>query len=136
MRRRDNGFTLIEALVAMGLVVIIAIGSAQLFTVAIARNLSAREQLAMALLASTTVDDLAVAAAGGTIVLSPPDSLERITDGWSDTAVQSGRTYVRRWRVVTVAGFGDEVVAIAVRVTPESGPGDIRVITIRERRRP
>ena len=130
------GFTLIESLIATGLVVTIALGSAQLFTVAIARNLSAREQLAMSLLASTKVNDLAAAASDGTIAISPADCIERVTDGCADTAVDNGRTYVRRWRVSLVAGFADDVVAIAVRVTPANGAGDIRVGTIREWRRP
>ena len=129
----NSGFTLVESLVAMGLVVSIALGSAQLFTSAITRNLAAREQLAMSLLASTKVTDLAAAAADGTVALSPTDSLARTTDGWADVQVQAGRAFVRRWRVSLVQGFGDEVVAIAVRVSPAAGPGELRVATIRER---
>jgi Tfp pilus assembly protein PilV len=136
MSCRHAGFTLVESLVATGLVVVIALGSAQLFIVAIARNMSAREQLAMALLASTKVNDLAASAADGTIVLSPADSLERTVAGWTDTAMQAGRAYVRRWRVSQVHGFGDEVVALAVRVTPVAGTADVRIVTIRERWRP
>jgi hypothetical protein len=68
--------------------------------------------------------------------LSPPDSLDRSADGWSDTAVQSGREYVRRWRISLIPGFVDDVVAIAVRVTPEAGPGNLDVVTVRERWRP
>jgi prepilin-type N-terminal cleavage/methylation domain-containing protein len=129
----NSGFTLVESLVAMGLVVSIALGSAQLFTSAITRNMAAREQLAMSLLASTKVNDLAAAAADGTIALSPSDSLARTTDGWADVQVEAGRAFVRRWRVSLVQGFGDEVVAIAVRVSPAAGPGELRVATIRER---
>ena len=135
MPRHSAGFTLIESLVAMGLIVIIALGSAQLFTIAIARNLAARDQLAMALLASTKVHDLGAAAADGAIALSPSDSLERPTSGWSDTQMAAGRSYARRWRVSTVPGFVDDVVSIAVCVTPAAGPGELRVVTIRERRR-
>ena len=136
MRHRYDGFTLIESLVAMGLVVTIALGSAQLFTVAIARNLSAREQLVMSLLASTKVNDLAAAATQGTIVSSPSDSLDRASDGWADTLVHAGRAYVRRWNVASVPGLDDAVVAIAVRVAPEAGVGEVRIVTIRERSRP
>lgn len=136
MPRQHDGFTLIESLVAMGLVVSIALGSAQLFTLAIARNLAAREQLAMTLLASTKVNDLAAAAAGGTIELSPADSLERTAAGWFGTATQAGRAYVLRWRVAAVAGFDGDVVAIAVRVVPEAGRGEVRLTTIREWSRP
>ena len=137
MSRRYDGFTLIESLVAMGLVVTVALGSAQLFSVAIARNLHAREQLVMSLLAAAKVNDLAAAAADGTIALSPPESLERTSDGCADTPVdEGGRPYVRRWRVSRVAGFGDEAVAIAVRVTPAAGAGEVRIATIREWWRP
>lgn len=136
MPHRSAGFTLIESLVAMALVVSIALGSAQLFTVAIARNLSAREQLAMSLLASTKVNDLAASAADGTIALSPPDALERETPNCSDTATEDRRSYLRRWRISRVPGFGDDVVAIAVRVTPVAGVGELRVATVREWWRP
>lgn len=120
----------------MALVVAIALGSAQLFSIALARNVAAREQLAMSLLASTKVDDLAAAAAAGTIAISPSDSLDRVTEGCADTAADNGRTYLRRWRLSRVSGLADDVVAIAVRVTPVSGVGDVRVATIREWRRP
>lgn len=137
MPRQYDGFTLIESLVAMGLVVTVALGSAQLFSIAIARNLHAREQLVMSLLAETKVNDLSAAAADGTIAISPSDSLERTATGCADTPVDGGgRPYVRRWRISRVTGFADDVVAIAVRVTPEAGAGEVRVATVREWRRP
>ena len=136
MLRQCDGFTLFESLIAMGLVVTIAIGSAQLFAIAIARNLSSREQLALSLLASAKVNDLAAAAAAGTIDISPSDSIERLSECCADTTVDNGRLYVRRWRLARVPGFGDEVVSIAVRVTPASGGGDARIATIREWRKP
>jgi prepilin-type N-terminal cleavage/methylation domain-containing protein len=135
MRRPQDGFTLIESLVAMGLLVVIALGSAQLFTMALARNISAREQLAMSLLASTKVDVLAALAADGTIAWSPQDSLERSVAGYVDAPVAGGRGYVRRWRVSAVQGYDDDAVAIAVRVTA-AGSGDVRLVTIRGRGRP
>lgn len=137
MTRHSDGFTLIESLVAMAIVVAIALGSAQLFTVAIARNMAAREQLAMSLLASTKVNDLAAAASDGSIAISPPDSLDCSAADFADTAVDNGRSYVRCWRISRVPGFGDDVVAIAVRVTPAAGGGgDVRLATIREWWRP
>jgi prepilin-type N-terminal cleavage/methylation domain-containing protein len=132
----SRGFTLVESLVAMALVMVIALGSAQLFTIAIARNLFAREQLSLSLLASTKVSDLAAAAADGTIAISPAESLDVETDGCADTAVDSGRVYVRRWRVSRVPGFGDDVIGIAVRVMPASGASEVRLATVREWRRP
>jgi len=136
MPRQHDGFTLIESLVAMGLVVTVALGSAQLFGVAIARNLHARDQLVMSLLATAKVNDLAAAAAGGSIALSPSDSLDRPADGCTDTLVDDGRIYVRRWRISRVSGFADDAVAIAVKVTPAAGAGEVRLATIREWWRP
>jgi prepilin-type N-terminal cleavage/methylation domain-containing protein len=136
MSPHSDGFTLIESLVAMGLVVTIALGTAQLFSIAIARSLFAREQLAMSLIASTKVDDLAAAAADGSIAISPDDALARSASGFADTAVGQGRTYVRRWRVSRVPGFGDDVVGITVSVTPAFGTGEVRIAAIREWWRP
>lgn len=136
MLRQSAGFTLIESLVAVGLVTAIALGSAQLFTVAIARNLAAREQLAMSLLASTKVNDLAAAAAAGSIAISPSDSLDCRAADHADTAVDNGRSYVRCWRISRVPGFADDVVSIAVRVTPAAGGGEVRLAAIREWWRP
>ena len=137
MRRQQGGFTLIESLVATGLLVTIALGSAQLLTMSIARNLAARDQLSMSLLASTKVDDLAAQAADGSIAISPGDTLDRDVDGWCDTPVEGGRHFVRRWQVTRVEGFvDDDVVGIAVRVRPAAGSGDTRLVTIRERRLP
>jgi Tfp pilus assembly protein PilV len=137
MRRQQCGFTLIESLVATGLLVTIALGSAQILTMAIARTRAARDQLSMSLLASTKVDDLAARAADGSIEFSPADTLDRDVDGWRDTATEGGRTFIRRWQVSRVEGFTDgTVVGIVVRVRPESGPGDTRIVTIRERRLP
>ena len=123
MLRHSDGFTLIESIVAMGLVVSIAAVSAQLFGLALARNLAAREQLAMSLLASTKVNDLAAAAADGTIA---------VPSAGEDTAVQGGRTYRRRWTVSRVPGFGDDAAAIALAVTPVAGAGEVRLASIRE----
>ena len=137
MRRRQGGFTLIESLVATGLLVTIALGSAQILTMSVTRTRAARDQLSMSLLASTMVDELAAQAADGSIEMSPPDTLERDVDGWCDRTLEGGRTFVRRWQVRRVEGFTDEsAVGIVVRVLPESGPGDTRIVTIRERRLP
>ena len=137
MRRQPDGFTLIESLVVTGLLVSIALGSAQILTMAIARTRAARDQLSMSLVASTMVDDLAARAADGSIEMSPADTLDRDVAGWCDRSTEGGRTFVRRWQVRRVEGFADETaVGIVVRVLPEAGPGEMRIVTIRERRLP
>ena len=47
--------------------------------------------------------------------------------------MQGGRAYVRRWRISAVDGYDDDVVAIAVRVMPSAGRGEVSLVTIRER---
>jgi type II secretory pathway pseudopilin PulG len=130
---RDSGFSLVEALIAMGLTVTVALGTAQLFSVAIAQNLAARDQTLMGLAAAAKIDDLAAAVAAGTIAATPADTLDRDADGCHDNVEQSGRTYARRWRIAEVPGFGANAYAIAVRVTPLAGGWELRLATVRRR---
>ena len=127
----DTGFSLVEALIATGLTVTVALGTAQLFSVAIARNLAARDQTLMGLAAAAKIDDLAAAVASGPIAATPDDALDRNADGCYDSVEQSGRTYVRRWRIAAVPGFGASAYAIAVRVMPLAGGWELRLATVR-----
>jgi type II secretory pathway pseudopilin PulG len=132
MSSSDRGFTLIEAIVACAVLVAICAGTTQLFALAIGHNLIARQQLVMGVLASAKLDELAAALGGGPIVLSPADALERNTAGYVEEVVEAGRTYLRRWRIADVPGFGGEACAISVRVMPAAGAGgDVRFTTIR-----
>ena len=130
---RSSGFSLVEALIALGLTTTIALGTAQLFSIAIAQNLAARDQTLMGLAAAAKIDDLAAAVASGSIAITPVDALERDADGCHDTVEQSGRSYVRRWRVATVPGYGPDAYAIAVRVAPIAGGWGLRLATVRRR---
>ena len=130
---RSSGFSLVEALIAVGLTTTIALGTAQLFSIAIAQNLAARDQTLMGLAAAAKIDDLAAAVASESIAVTPGDALERDADGCHDTIERSGRTYVRRWRVAPVPGFGPDAFAIAVRVAPIAGGWELRLATVRRR---
>ena len=127
----DSGFSLVEALIATGLTVTVALGTAQLFSMAIAQNLAARDQTVMGLAAAAKIDDLAAAVATGTIAATPEDALDRNADGCYDNVVQSGRAYVRRWRIAAVPGFGASAYSIAVRVMPLTGGWELRLATVR-----
>ena len=143
MSRSDGGFTLIEAIVACGLLVAISVGATQLFGLAIAQNMIARQQLVMGVLASAKLDEVSAALGGGPIVLSPADALDRNAerriagrniafDGYAETIAEAGRTFVRRWKIADVPGFSGEAYAISVRVLPAAGAGgDVRFTTIR-----
>jgi type II secretory pathway pseudopilin PulG len=118
MMRVSPGFTLIEALVAAGLLVTAALGTAQLFALATAQNAFARQQLIMSGLVSAKIDALA----GG---------LPGAAEG-TETIVESGRPYACRWRVVEVPGYGTEALAITVVVSPVAGAGgEVRFTSIR-----
>ena len=128
--RSAPGFTLIETLVACGLLVAIALGTMQLFVYAVKGNDAARDQLLMGTLASARLDRLAVAAREGTLAITPADTLDRVDPCCSESIVQSGRRYVCRWRVAYAAGYGTDVFAIAVRVVAANG-GGLTVTTMR-----
>jgi Tfp pilus assembly protein PilV len=130
---RSAGFSLVEALVATGLTMTVALGCAQLFSIAIAQNLAARDQTLMGLAAAAKIDDLSVAAS---IAVTPADTLERDVPGFYDIVDQSGRTYVRRWRVAILPGFGADACTIAVRVAPMAGGWELRLATVRRREIP
>jgi type II secretory pathway pseudopilin PulG len=130
-RSHPRGFTLIEVIIAAGLLVAIALGSAQLFALAIRQSLSAKQQLVMSVLAARKIDELVAAVAAGPISPSPADSLDRAVDGFADVADEAGARYLRRWQVTPLAAFGGTAVAIAVRISaPTIGTADVQVITI------
>jgi prepilin-type N-terminal cleavage/methylation domain-containing protein len=124
-----RGFTLLEVTIATGLLVVIALGSAQLFVLAVRHNVSARQQLVMTLAAARKVDELSAAAAVGLLASSPPDALERSAAGFADTAVEAGVVCVRRWCVAPLPAYGGRLMAIAVRVSV-AGAGDVQIVTI------
>jgi type II secretory pathway pseudopilin PulG len=126
---RPWGFTLIEVLIATGLLVVMALGSAHLFVLAVHHTVSAKQQLVMSLAAARKVDDLSAAAATRPVPASPPGALERGADGFADVTVEAGMVCVRRWLIAPLPGRG--VIAIAVRVSVP-GAGDVQIVTVRE----
>jgi len=129
--RSTHGFTLIEVTVATGLLVVIALGTAQLFALAIRHNLSAKRQLAMSLAAARKADELCAAAAAGPLPVSPPDALERGAEGFADVTEDAGMICVRRWRVSSPPGYAGGAIAIVVRVIV-AGAGDAQIVTVCE----
>jgi prepilin-type N-terminal cleavage/methylation domain-containing protein len=125
------GFTLIEVTVATGLLVVIALGSAQLFGLALHHNVAARQQLVMTLAAARKIDELSAAAAAGSIAVSPADALERGAEGFADVTVEGGVICVRRWLVSEPPGYARRAIAIVVRVSV-AGARDVQITTICE----
>ena len=118
MSRPSAGFTLIEAMIAAGLLVTAALGTVQLFALATAQNAVARHQLIMTGLAAAKLDDLAAG--------------PLFTGDGAETIVESGRAYARRWHVTEVPGYSMAAWAMTVIVTPVTGAGgEVRLTTIR-----
>ena len=119
MSHASDGFTLVEAIVAAGLLVTAALGTAQLFALATSQNAFARQQLIMSGLASAKIERLAAAGIAG-------------AGEGAETIVESGRSYQCRWRIVEVPGYGPEAFAVTVVVSPAAGAGgDVRFTSLR-----
>lgn len=127
---RADGFTLLEVTIATSLLVVIALGSAQLFVLALHHTTAAKQQLVMALVAARKIDELSAAAAAGPLPASPPDALDRGAEGFADVIVEGGVVCVRRWQISPVPGYG-AAISIAVRVSV-AGAGDVQMVTICE----
>lgn len=121
MTRDSSGFTLIEVIVAAGLLIAVSVGVAHLFGFTIAQNHVARQQLVMGLLAAAKLDDLSSAIATG-VTVTPAQ----------ETIADSGRSYDRRWEIASVPGYGaDALVVSVVVIDPTRHAPDVRLTTIR-----
>lgn len=129
-----NGFTLIETLVATGLIVTAVAGLAQLFALSV-RFTRDSGQFGVALVGAQDKLELLRASAFGydgdgapvtdaSLSASPPDSLETDLPGYVDwlddlghaRGTADGASYVRRWRVSVIAADDPEAIAIDVCV--------------------
>jgi len=121
MTRDISGFTLIEVIVAAGLLLAVSVGAAHLFGFTVAQNHVARQQLVMGLLAAAKLDELSAGIAIGVV-----SSAEQ------ETVLDFGRSYNRRWQIDPVPGYRADAVAVSVQVEdPTRHVPDVRLTTIR-----
>ena len=134
LRSRTNGFTLVEVLVATGILVTIAAGSAQLFAVAIRHGVAARQQLAMSVAASRKIDELAASVARNAAPSTATGALDGAVEGFSGVTFECGASFQRRWTIAPLAAYSATAVVILVRVVPIASRAapDLEVVTIRE----
>jgi prepilin-type N-terminal cleavage/methylation domain-containing protein len=137
-RSFSRGFTLVEVIVATGILVTIAAGTTQLFAVAIRQSAAARQQLAMSLAASAKIEDVAAMVASADAPVLTAGAIDRAIEGYSDVVVQSGTAFERRWIVAPLSSYAPTAVLITVRVVARGAQGaqPIEVVTIREARTP
>jgi prepilin-type N-terminal cleavage/methylation domain-containing protein len=132
---RDEGFTLLEVTIATSLLVVVALGSAQLFVLAVGHNVTARQQLLLTLAAARKADELCAAAAAGPPRPSPHDALERDVEGFSDVSVEAGMSCARRWLLKAPTGYPAGLLAVVVRARGADGHA-VQMATVCEAPRP
>jgi type II secretory pathway pseudopilin PulG len=135
--RGARGSSLVEVLVAMGLVVGAVGAVAPLVALATRANLQARRTSFAAVVAQAKLEALLPDLDLG-LNPSPAGTLSRNTDGWFDFVDRHGRTlgsgemlpagtdFIRRWSVQRVANAATTIVQVAVidvrsQVSPGSG---------------
>jgi type II secretory pathway pseudopilin PulG len=137
-RFASHGFTLVETLIATGMIVTAIAGLAQLFALSV-RFTRDSGQFGTALVAAQdkleslrslrfTYDDNGVAITDPRLLPSPHTSLAenvRACVDWLDDSggvvVERGAAYVRRWRITEIAADDPAAVAIDVCVFDASG---------------
>lgn len=123
LRGSPAGTSLVEAVIAIGILVGAVLAMASLASLALRTSVSGRERSVGLALAAQKLDALSPAAS--TLTPSPEDALIRDAPGFVDWIDAAGRTdstrvgtvFVRRWRVVDVAG-DPSLLAVSVDVAP------------------
>jgi type II secretory pathway pseudopilin PulG len=159
MARSDDGFLVVEALVAIAIAVVLLASIAQFGAIATTSNRRARELTIAALAARRKVEELralawGVDAAGQPLSdpglsPTPPDSLVRDVEPYCDylgsdgESIASGNArppaalFTRRWSITPLADAVDRgvVVQVAVIGSPAAAP-IVRLVDIRMRKAP
>jgi prepilin-type N-terminal cleavage/methylation domain-containing protein len=129
--RERNGFTLIEVLVAAGLMATLALGVAPLFAIAADRNRVARLQTLATLFAWQKVEEIKSLDPAG-LARSAAGSLDSDSAGYFDyldvrgapvgpadsSAPSGGATFVRRWAIAPMSAGPAGLIVIQVLVAP------------------
>src|SRR3954469_18388729 len=135
---RTGGFPLVEVIVATGILVTVAAGTAQLFAIALRREIAARQQLGMSLAASAKIDEVSASVAAGGTPVQSTGAVDRAVPGFADTIVSAGASFQRRWMIAPLPVYSGTAVVIVVRVIPVAvnASPDVEIATIREAARP
>jgi len=151
MTAADRGFSLIEALVAMTIMLVGVLPLAQLMAASTKSNTSARANSLATLLAAAKVESLrAIEWGGAGLAPTPAGALSTNTPGYVEYLDGRGATlneglvagtppvgtvYLRRWSVVALpASLSAVVLQVVVKPWPDRGAADaVRVATVRTR---
>jgi prepilin-type N-terminal cleavage/methylation domain-containing protein len=124
----DEGFSILEVLVATSIVAVGVCALAQLVALAVHTNLHAKQTTIAAVLAQQKMEQLLSETATG-LTASPADALGHNLEGYSDfldaaghllgggPATLAGTVYVRRWSVDPLPGSHNNTRILQVLVT-------------------
>ena len=121
----EAGFTLIELMVAIVVIVIGVLGMASVTATSIRHQDTNAARTDMAALADNKFEDLrlfagAVVRTADTMQLVPGGDLAASVANYNDAVTERGRTYTRRW-IVTAGVGGTRSVTIRI-IPPDMGP--------------
>jgi prepilin-type N-terminal cleavage/methylation domain-containing protein len=127
-----GGFTLIEVVVALGIVVAIAAASAQLVSMTVRANAFAQTLTAAVVLAQQKMEEL-LPDAGLGLNPSPPGALSADRAGCFDVVTWHGHALRRRWSIEPVADGGGETLTVQVAVTDVRYGAGVRIVAAKAR---
>jgi hypothetical protein len=130
--RHDRGFALLEVIVAAGLLITLAAGSAQIIAAAVREGHASRMRAVATVTAADKIEELRSLLPGD--VIDGVDCLDA-----TGTSVGTGlppppsTVFIRRWRIKPVDGDPD-IVALTVEVSTRDGALRARLVTVRAAR--
>lgn len=133
MRQRNvRGFTLVETLIAAGLIAMSALSLVFVFTAARGANDTARRISFATLLAVDKMEHLrALPFDDAALEPSPPEALTADVPDYSDRPAAG---YSRRWSITPLASNPAQAVVIEVLVRSQRGSADARLIAVKARK--
>jgi type II secretory pathway pseudopilin PulG len=120
------GFTLIETLIANGIVLAVALGVAQLFAMTTDANRRAALQTWMTLCAVQKLEELRTVEAAGLSGVEHLDSSGAVVPA-------SNAAYVRRWSIEPLASHPDSLLVTSVVVTFVARPVETQIVGVHRR---
>jgi prepilin-type N-terminal cleavage/methylation domain-containing protein len=127
-----SGFTLVEVLVAVAILMVAWLAAARLFASSVTANAGARGITQATILAVEKMEQLrALPFDDARLAFSPADSLSIDVGGYFDT---SDGQYVRRWSIDPLPSHPDSAIVIHVIVARSPAANEAHLVTIRTRR--
>ena len=134
-RTGAQGFSLIEVLIASGLLVTTLASLAHLFIVAMSANVGARDMTYATVLAAQKIEELRAASFPETMAADSTELLDARGRAQAQEAPQPA-AYLRRWTVAALPADPTNTVVITVSVSRGAGHRAVRLATIRTRKAP